>query len=98
LPKLLKIKQAYLGCTSMLFIYVIARFVINLFNYGELVNTQSEMETLTKVFQGIFIAIMVLAGLFQAGFGVVYIVFTFMELFSIWKTDICSFNGIYQFF
>ncbi len=82
----------------MLFIYVIARFVINLFNYGELVNTQSEMETLTKVFQGIFIAIMVLAGLFQAGFGVVYIVFTFMELFSIWKTDICSFNGIYQFF
>jgi hypothetical protein len=75
LPILLQLKQAYLACTSLLFVFEIARFVLNLFNYGESLNTQNEMETLTKVMFGIYIAIMVLEAIFHLGFVAIFIAF-----------------------
>jgi hypothetical protein len=75
LPILLQLKQAYLACTSLLFVSEIARFVLNLFNYGKSLNTKNEMETLTKVFHGIYNAIMVLEAIFHLGFVVIFIEF-----------------------
>ncbi len=68
-----QLKQAYLACTSLLFVFEIASFLLNLFNYGESVNTQNEMETLTKVLHGIYIAIMVLQVLFHLGLIAIFI-------------------------
>ena len=75
LPKLLQLQKAYLACTSLLFILEIARFVLNLFSYGDSVNTQNEMSTQTKVFHGLYIAIWCLQGLFHIGFIAVFVCF-----------------------
>ena len=56
---------------------------LDLFNYGESVNTQNEMDTMTKVFHGICIAIVEFEVLFHLGFLGVLLVSAIMARFSI---------------
>jgi hypothetical protein len=72
-PRLTKLKKAYVAFTSILLIFQVAKLAINLFNYGAAVNTQNVMDTKTKVFHGIYIAIVVFEVVLFLGFQAILI-------------------------
>jgi hypothetical protein len=72
-PRLTKLKQAYVACTSILLFFQVAKLAINLFNYGAAVNTQNVMDSKTKVFHGIYIAIVVFEVVLFLGFQAILI-------------------------